>query len=112
MHPSSTKVMKLRLISFFIFISFFGFAQDRVNHTYKFSVQSITTYSQAKPYYDQIRVIFSESKSVNHLLMFDSNNESFKVQSTLNFDRNSLSNELAKIGLVLREFIIDGKLEE
>jgi hypothetical protein len=44
--------------------------------------------------------------------MFDSNNESFKVQSTLNFDRNSLSNELAKIGLVLREFIIDGKLEE
>lgn len=112
MHPSSTKVMKLRLISFFIFISFFGFAQDRVNHTYKFSVQSITTYSQAKPYYDQIRVIFSESKSVNHLLMFDANESTFKVQSTIDYNRGSLKLELEKIGLILRELNVDGIIEE
>jgi hypothetical protein len=104
--------MKLRLIFFYIFISSFGFSQERVNHTYKFSIQSITSYSQAKPYYDKIRIIFSESKSVSHLLLFDSNEGSFKVQSTINFDRNSLSNELSKIGLILRDFTIDGKLEE
>jgi hypothetical protein len=104
--------MKLRLIFFYIFISSFGFSQERVNHTYKFSIQSITSYSQAKPYYDKIRIIFSESKSVSHLLLFDSNEQSFKVQSTINFDRNSLSHELSKIGLILRDFTIDGKLEE
>jgi hypothetical protein len=49
---------------------------------------------------------------VSHLLLFDSNEQSFKVQSTINFDRNSLSNELSKIGLILRDFTIDGKLEE
>jgi hypothetical protein len=104
--------MKLRLIFFYIFISSFGFSQERVNHTYKFSIQSITSYSQAKPYYDKIRIIFSESKSVSHLLLFDSNEGSFKVQSTINFNRDLLSHELDKIGLVLREFITDGKLEE
>lgn len=104
--------MKLRLICFYIFISSFGFSQERVNHAYKFNIQSITSYSQAKPYYDKIRVIFSESKSVSHMLLFDSNDQSFKVQSTINFDRNSLSNELSKIGLILRDFTIDGKLEE
>lgn len=104
--------MKLWLVGLGIFISVFGFTQDRVNHTYKFNIQSITSYSQAKPYYDKIRVIFSESKSVSHMLLFDSNDQSFKVQSTINFDRNSLSNELSKIGLILRDFTIDGKLEE
>ena len=104
--------MKLRLIFFYIFISSFGFSQERVNHVYKFNIQSITSYSQAKPYYDKIRVIFSESKSVSHMLLFDTNEQSFKVQSTINFDRNSLSNELSKIGLILRDFTIDGKLEE
>jgi hypothetical protein len=104
--------MKLRLIFFYILISSYGFSQERVNHTYKFNIQSITSYSQAKPYYDQIRVIFSESKSTNHLLFFDSNETAFKVQSTIDFDRATLHLELEKIGLVLTNLIIDGKVEE
>jgi hypothetical protein len=104
--------MKLRLVCFYVFISSFGFSQERINHTYKFNIQSITSYSQAKPFYDQIRMIFSESKSVNHLLIFDSGDATFKVQSTINFDRESLQLEFEKIGLTLREFNVDGKLEE
>jgi hypothetical protein len=104
--------MKFGLFCLFLFLYSFGFSQERVNHTYKFSIQSITSYSQAKTYYDKIRIIFSESKSVSHLLLFDSNEGSFKVQSTINFNRDLLSHELDKIGLVLREFIVDGKLEE
>ncbi len=106
------KIMKFILVFSLFLICSFGFSQERVNRTYKFNIQSITSYSQAKPYYDKIRVIFSESKSVSHVLLFDSNEQSFKVQSTINFDRNSLSNELSKIGLILRDFTIDGKLEE
>jgi hypothetical protein len=104
--------MKFIVISQFFLISLFGFSQERTNHTYKFNIQSITSYSQAKPFYDQIRMIFSESKSVNHLLIFDSGDATFKVQSTINFDRESLQLELEKIGLTLREFNVDGKLEE
>ena len=90
----------------------FSISQERVNRTYKFSVQSITSYSQAKPYYDKIRVMFSESKSTNHLLLFDSNESAFKVQSTIDFDRASLQLQLQKIGLVLTNLIIDGKVAE
>jgi len=103
--------MKLRLVCFYVFISSFGFSQERINHTYKFSIQSITSYSQAKPYYDNIRVIFSESKSNNHNLLFDSQDKFFKVQSTLKFDRNSLILELENIGGVLRDLIIDGEIK-
>jgi hypothetical protein len=103
--------MKLWLVGLCIFISLFGFTQDRVNHTYKFSVQSITSYSQAKPYYDKIRIIFSESKSVSHILLFDSNEQSFKAQSTIYFDRDKLAIELEKLGLVLSSLIIDGNIE-
>jgi len=104
--------MKLRLVCFYVFISSFGFSQERINHTYKFNIQSITSYSQAKPFYDQIRMIFSESKSVNHLLIFDSGDATFKVQSTINFDRTNLSLELKKIGLVLTDLIIEERVEE
>jgi hypothetical protein len=100
--------MRVIIIVAFVLCSFSLFSQERINHTYKFSIQSITSYSQAKPYYDKIRVIFSESKSVNHLLMFDSNEGAFKVESTINFDREKLMLELEKIGLVLRSLTIDG----
>lgn len=104
--------MKFILVCSLVFICSFGISQERVSHTYKFSIQSITYYSQAKPYYDQIRVIFSESKSTNHLLLFDSNEAAFKVQSTIDFDRESLQLQLEKIGLVLTNLIIDGNIEE
>jgi hypothetical protein len=104
--------MKVFYSFLFTLVWFLGFSQQRVNHTYKFSIQSITSYSQAKPYYDQIRVIFSESKSVNHLLMFDANESAFKVESTFDFDRVSLQLQLEKIGLVLTNLIIDGNIEE
>jgi len=104
--------MKCKLVCLFILFCFFGFSQDRVNRTYKFSIQSITTYQQAKPHYDEIRLIFSENKSVNHLLSYDSNESTFKVQSTINFNRESLSIELEKIGLALKGLSIDGILEE
>ena len=94
----------------FLILSFFS--QERISHSYKFKIQGVSSYAQAKPYFDNIRLIFSESKSNNHNLLFDSHDGYFKVQSTLNFDRNSLSNELSKIGLILRDFTIDGKLEE
>jgi hypothetical protein len=104
--------MKVFYSFLFTLVWFLGFSQQRVNHTYKFSIQSITSYSQAKPYYDQIRVIFSESKSVNHLLMFDANESTFKVQSTIDYNRGSLKLELEKIGLILRELNVDGIIEE
>jgi len=104
--------MKCKLICLFILLCFFGFSQDRVNRTYKFSIQSITTYQQAKPHYDEMRLIFSENKSVNKILLFDSKDGSFKVQSIINFNRDTLKLELEKIGLVLREFYVDGKSEE
>jgi hypothetical protein len=100
--------MRVIIIVAFVMCSFSIFSQERVNHTYKFSIQSITSYSQAKPYYDKIRIIFSESKSMNHVLMFDSNEGSFKVESTIYFDREKLMLELEKIGLVLRSLTIDG----
>ena len=106
------KTMKFILIVSLVLICTFGNSQERISHVYKFSIQSITSYSQAKPYYDQIRLIFSESKSVNHLLLFDSNESAFKVESTFDFDRVSLQLQLEKIGLTLREFNVDGKLEE
>jgi hypothetical protein len=40
--------------------------------------------------------------------MFDSNEGSFKVESTIYFDREKLMLELEKIGLVLRSLTIDG----
>jgi hypothetical protein len=95
--------MKFILIVSLVLICTFGNSQERISHVYKFSIQSITSYSQAKPYYDQIRLIFSESKSVNHLLLFE---------STFDFDRVSLQLQLEKIGLVLTNLIIDVKLEE
>jgi hypothetical protein len=104
--------MRVIIIVAFVMCSFSIFSQERINHAYKFSIQSITSYSQAKPYYDQIRLIFSESKSVNHLLLFDTNESAFKVESTFDFDRVSLQLQLEKIGLVLTNLIIDGKLEE
>jgi GLPGLI family protein len=112
MQPYQTKAMKCKLVCLFILFCFFGFSQDRVNRTYKFSIQSITTYQQAKPHYDEIRLVFSENKSVNHLLSYDSNESTFKVQSTINFNRESLRLELEEIGLVLREFYVDGTSEE
>lgn len=104
--------MKVFYSFLFTFVWIIGFSQNRVTHSYKFSIQSITSYSQAKPYYDQIRLIFSESKSVNHILMFDSSEATFKVQSTIQYDRSNLSLELKKIGLVLTDLIIDGSVEE
>jgi len=59
-----------------------------------------------------MRLIFSENKSVNKILLFDSKDGSFKVQSIINFNRDTLKLELEKIGLVLREFYVDGKSEE
>ena len=106
------KTMKFILIVSLVLICTFGNSQERISHVYKFSIQSITSYSQAKPYYDQIRVIFSESKSVNHLLMFDANESTFKVQSTIDYNRGSLKLELEKIGLILRELNVDGIIEE
>jgi hypothetical protein len=44
--------------------------------------------------------------------MFDSNESTFKVQSTIEYDRSNLSLELKKIGLVLTDLTIDGSLEE
>ena len=104
--------MKFILIVSLVLICTFGNSQERISHVYKFSIQSITSYSQAKPYYDQIRLIFSESKSNNHNLLFDPHDGYFKVQSTLNFDRNSLILEIDNIGLVLRDLIIDGEIKE
>lgn len=103
--------MKLFYSFLFTLIWFIGFSQNRVNHTYKFSIQSITSYPQAKPFYDQIRLIFSETKSVNHIMFFDSDEATFKVQSTKDFNRKSLNLELEKIGLVLKELNIDGIVE-
>lgn len=104
--------MKFILVCSLVLISSFCISQERVNHTYKFSIQSITSYSQAKPYYDKIRIIFSESKSTNHILLFDSNEKSFKVQSSIEFDRSNLSLELKKIGLLLTDLTIDERKEE
>lgn len=104
--------MKIILVVLFQFLILSFFSQERINHSYKFKIQGVASYAQAKPYYDNIRLIFSESKSNNHNLLFDSHDGYFKVQSTLNFDRNSLILEIDNIGLVLRDLIIDGKLEE
>jgi hypothetical protein len=104
--------MKIIFFILFQFLFLSIFSQERNNHFYKFKIQGITNYAQAKPYFDDIRLIYSESKSNNHNLLFDSNEESFKVHSTINFNRNKLTLELEKIGLVLRDFYIDGKSEE
>ena len=104
--------MKIILVVLFQFLILSFFSQERISHSYKFKIQGVSSYAQAKPYYDQIRLIFSESKSVNHLLLFDSNESAFKVESTFDFDRVSLQLQLEKIGLVLTNLIIDVKLEE
>lgn len=104
--------MKIILVVLFQFLILSFFSQERISHSYKFKIQGIASYAQAKPYFDDIRLIYSESKSNNHNLLFDSNEESFKVHSTINFNRNKLTLELEKIGLVLRDFYVDGKSEE
>lgn len=104
--------MKIICIFLFLTVGFLGFSQERLSYTYKFSIKSIETYAQAKPYYDQIRVLFSESKSVNHLLFFDSKDTSFKTTTTIYFNKESLREELQKIGLDLSYFIVDGEIQE
>ena len=104
--------MKFILIVSLVLICTFGNSQERISHVYKFSIQSITSYSQAKPYYDQIRLIFSESKSVNHLLFFDQIDNTFKTTSSIFFNKESLSKELEKIGLGLSNFITDEEVQE
>jgi hypothetical protein len=44
--------------------------------------------------------------------MFDANESTFKVQSTIDYNRGSLKLELEKIGLILRELNVDGIIEE
>jgi hypothetical protein len=104
--------MKFILIVFLVLICSFGNSQERISRVYKFGIQSITSYSQAKPYYDQIRLIFSESKSVNHLLFFDPIDNTFKTTSSIFFNKESLSKELEKIGLGLSNFITDEEVQE
>ena len=104
--------MRYLAVYFFILFNSLVFSQERQLHTYKFDIQSIKSYQDAKPYFNNIRITFSEIKSVNHLLYFDVTEHFFKVQSTINFNRETLEFELKKIGLVLKEFIKDGILEE
>ena len=104
--------MKIILVVLFQFLILSFFSQERINHSYKFKIQGVASYAQAKPYYDNIRLIFSESKSVNHLLFFDPIDNTFKTTSSIFFNKESLSKELEKIGLGLSNFITDEEVQE
>jgi len=104
--------VKIILVVLFQFLILSFFSQERINHSYKFKIQGVASYAQAKPYYDNIRLIFSESKSVNHLLFFDPIDNTFKTTSSIFFNKESLSKELEKIGLGLSNFITDEEVQE
>jgi hypothetical protein len=104
--------MKTLIITIFLLFQISAFSQRVAGYNYQFTIESISSYVQAKPYYDQIRVLFNEERSVNYPMKFDDNNHFFTVFSTIAYDRQSLSIELERIGLMLNIFNIDTIIEE